>query len=194
MTWKNSLSYMKTFYNGSWPLKKYIATISYIVMIVLINAGFAYTPMLSFFGEFVSLMDPITGVVYLVRDFAQRELSHKVFIAMAVGAILSYFFATPMVAFASISAFIVGEIIDWAIFTFTQRPLGQRLIWSSCVSAPVDSFVFLYILGYANLLSFSLMTLGKVIGVFLVWIIWKLKRSNLKEQQNPSKLISSGSE
>ena len=68
---------MKIFYSAYWLNKKYIATISYVLMIVLVNVGFAYTPILHVLGEPVSLMDPVAGIIYLVRDFAQRELSHK---------------------------------------------------------------------------------------------------------------------
>ena len=71
-------------------------------MILLINVGFAYTPFFMIFGAKASLMDPVAGVVYLVRDFAQRELGHRVFYAMAVGAILSYFLSTPTIAYASV--------------------------------------------------------------------------------------------
>lgn len=156
-------------------MKKYISTISYVLMIVFINVGFAYMPIFLIFGHKSSPMDPIAGIVYLVRDFAQRELGHKIFIAMAIGSILSYFLATPTVALASISAFVAGELIDWSIFTFTKKPLSQRLILSSCISAPIDSFIFIYILGYLNPISFSLMCGGKIIGVVIIWFFWKLK-------------------
>jgi len=156
-------------------MKKYLSTISYILMILFINVGFAYMPMIRVLGLQTSLMDPVAGVVYLVRDFAQQELGHKIFFAMIIGAILSYFLATPAVAIASISAFAAGELIDWSIFTFTKKPLNQRLILSSCISAPVDSFIFLYILGYLNFMSFSLMCLGKIIGVIVIWYGWKLR-------------------
>lgn len=158
-------------------MRRYTATISYILMIVFINVGFAYMPMFRILGQQTSLMDPIAGIVYLVRDFSQRELSHKVFIAMAIGALLSYFLATPTIAIASVSAFVAGEFIDWSIFTFTKKPLKQRLIWSSCLSAPIDSFIFIYILGYLNFLSFIIMCLGKIIGVTIIWYLWKIQNS-----------------
>ena len=120
-------------------------------------------------------MDPVAGIVYLVRDFAQRELGHKVFIAMVVGAILSYFLSTPTIAFASVTAFVVGEMVDWSIYSFTKLPLSKRLVWSSCLSAPIDSFLFLKILGYLNPASFLLMCLGKIVGVILVWLSWKIR-------------------
>jgi len=134
-------------------------------------------PMLRILGCETSLMDPLAGIVYLIRDFAQRELSHKVFFAMAIGAILSYFLATPTVALASVCAFIAGELVDWTTFTFSKKPLSQRLIGSSLISAPVDTFIFLHILGYLNWLSYLLMCVGKILGVMVVWLIWRYRRA-----------------
>ncbi len=158
-------------------MRKYMATISYIVLILMINMGFAYTPIYHVFGSAFSVMDPVAGIIYLVRDFAQRELGHRIFIAMAVGSLLSYLLATPVIAVASVSAFMVGELIDWGIFTFSKKPLNQRLIWSACISAPVDSFIFIYMLNYLSLASFTLMTAGKIIGVYFIWLIWKVKKA-----------------
>lgn len=156
-------------------MRKYIATTTYILLILLINVGFAYTPILHIGGSEFSLMDPVAGVVYLVRDFAQRELGHRIFIAMLIGSVLSYFLATPAVALASVSAFVAGELIDWAIFTFSKKPLSQRLIGSACISAPIDSLIFIAMLGYLSVASFTLMTLGKIIGVCIIWLVWKIK-------------------
>ena len=57
--------------------------------------------------------------IFILRDFAQREIGHKVLGAMAVGAVLSYFMADPFVAFASVVAFMISELVDWVVYTFT---------------------------------------------------------------------------
>ena len=126
-------------------------------------------------------MDPAAGIVYLVRDFAQRELGHRIFVAMVIGSLLSYFLATPAVALASVSAFIAGELIDWSIFTLSKKPLSQRLIWSACISAPIDSLIFISLLGYLSIASFTLMTAGKIIGVCIIWLIWKARSRRLSQ-------------
>ncbi len=162
-------------------MRKYIATTSYIILIILINIGFAYTPIFHIWGSEFSLMDPAAGIVYLVRDFAQRELGHRIFVAMVIGSLLSYFLATPAVALASVSAFIAGELIDWSIFTLSKKPLSQRLIWSACISAPIDSLIFISLLGYLSIASFTLMTAGKIIGVCIIWLIWKARSRRLSQ-------------
>src|SRR3990167_3573331 len=82
-------------------LKKYIATISYLTMIVFINVGFAKFPTYYIWGYEVSAMNLVAGIVYLARDFAQRELNHYVFACMLLGTLLSYWLATPAIATAS---------------------------------------------------------------------------------------------
>lgn len=153
--------------------RSYIATIAYIATIVVANLLFSYLPMMRMFGEMVSPADALVGGVYIARDFAQREIGHRVVLAMVVGAALSYVFAAPAVATASVVAFVVGELIDWGIFTWTKRPLSDRLLLSSSISAPVDTLFFLGILHHLNLTEFVLMTLGKIVGVLMVWWWWR---------------------
>lgn len=150
----------------------YKATFCYILFIVFINMLYLHMPMYTVFGSTFSAADVLVGVIYLVRDFAQREIKHYIFLAMLIAAILSYFLADKNVAIASVSAFVVGELIDWTIFTFTQKPLSKRLIWSALASSPFDSLVFLAISHHLSLVSFIMMTLGKLIGVLVLWGFW----------------------
>lgn len=159
-----------------------IATLSYIIFIVLLNTAIVYWPPVNIFSQPISPADAFVGCIYIVRDFAQREIRHYVFIAMVIGAILSFFLASHAIAVASVSAFIVGELIDWAIFTFTRRPISERLILSACLSAPIDTAIFLAILNQLNWAGFSIMTAGKIIGVIILWIIWKIKPETKKSQ------------
>lgn len=156
-------------------MKRYIITLSYIGMIVSLNTLFLYLPFVSAFSEHFSLADLFVGAIYIVRDFAQRELQHRVLVAMLIGVILSYILATPEIALASACAFLVGELIDWAIFTFSKKPLSQRLLSSSLISSPFDTLVFLGVAGRLHPFEFAMMTFGKFLGVFILWLIWKIK-------------------
>ena len=158
---------------------KYWATLSYIVMVTFINIGFSLLPVYSVFKQEVSLMDVVAGVIYLVRDFAQQELGHFIFIAMITGGILSYYLASPQIAIASVSAFAVGELIDWLIFTYTKKPLKDRLLLSACISTPFDTLVFLFGISRLNILAFSVMSVGKFLGVLGIWWMW-YRRSRTK--------------
>ncbi len=156
-------------------LRPYKATLSYILFILVINKLFVIAPLFFLFNEWVSPIDFSVGMVYIFRDFAQREIGRYVIIAMLFAGYLSYVLASETVAFASLSAFLIGEFIDWGIFTYTRKPLSQRLVWSASVSAPVDSFVFLTLLGRINWLAMIIMTATKILGVLAVWSIWKLQ-------------------
>ena len=65
-------------------------TLFYILSIVLVNIGFIYVPMIPLLGQMFPPMTLIVGLVFILRDFAQREVGHGVLIAMGIGAILSY--------------------------------------------------------------------------------------------------------
>ena len=151
----------------------YKYTIAYIVSIVLVNIGFVYVPMIPMFGEMFPPMTLIVGLVFILRDFAQREIGHKVLIAMGIGAMLSYIMADPFVAIASVVAFFISEMVDWAVYTYTKRPLGQRILLSSAIGTPIDSAVFLSMLGFFSPVGFLLMVIGKMVAAVIIW--WKLQ-------------------
>jgi uncharacterized PurR-regulated membrane protein YhhQ (DUF165 family) len=153
----------------------FIATSTYILFIVLLNTAIVYWPPITLFSQPISPADAFVGCIYLVRDFAQREIRHYVFIAMMIGAVLSFFLASHAIAIASVSAFVVGELIDWTVYTYTKKPLSQRLLCSAFLSAPIDTVIFLAVLHQLNWASFSVMALGKIIGVIILWMIWKMR-------------------
>ena len=161
-------------------LIKYKYSLTYIVLIVLLNTLFTYIPFTTVFGSEVSPMDWTVGVVYVLRDFAQRELQHKVIFAMFIGSILSYGLASKAMAIASMSAFLIAEFIDWAVYTFTRRPLSQRILWSASLSSPVDSGVFLAIIHQFNWLGVTILSLAKIAGVFLVWYVWRNREKRIE--------------
>lgn len=150
-------------------ITNYKYTIGYIVLIVLVNVGFTVVPLVSLFGEMFPPMSLVVGLVFVARDYAQKEIGHRVIIAMLIGAGLSYFMADPYVAIASFVAFLISEGADWAIYTWTKKPLAQRILISSIVSTPIDSAVFLAMIGHFSILSVVLMTLSKMIGALVVW-------------------------
>ena len=154
-----------------------------MTFIVIVNWMIAVIPHVSLFGGSLSPAELIVGFIYLLRDFAQREIRHYVIIAMSVGSVISYFMASPTIALASVSAFVIGEMIDWAIFTWTKRPLSKRLILSASISAPFDSAIFLGMIARLNGVSFVAMTLGKLIGVVLLWRTYLYKVRTQQEDK-----------
>ncbi|MDF2866966.1 MAG: uncharacterized protein K0S11_436 [Gammaproteobacteria bacterium] len=150
-------------------MKNYGYTTAYMLAIVMVNYLFAYVPTFTVFGEIMTPVDIIVGCVYVLRDMAQREIKQYVIFAMLIATGISYAMADKSIAFASAAAFFVGELIDWAIYSYTKKPLSQRLLWSSAISAPIDSIVFLYLIHQLNWLGFTLLNCSKLIGILLIW-------------------------
>ena len=157
-------------------LNKFKYSLAYVVSILIVNIGFVYIPPVPLLGEMFPPMSLVVGLIFILRDFAQREIGHKVLIAMAIGAVLSYFMADPFVAVASVVAFAISELVDWGVYTFTKRPLKDRILLSSALGTPVDSAVFLLILGFFSPLGFLLMTVAKMLSAILVW--WRIKNED----------------
>jgi len=151
---------------------RYINTLTYIVLIILINVLFSIVPEVTLWNNVVSPIDILVGCVYVFRDLAQREIKHYVIIAMLIATGISYLLADKQIALASVTAFFAGEFIDWAIYTLTKKPLSQRLLWSSIISSPIDSLIFLYMANSLNILGFSVLVLAKIIGVLGIWYYW----------------------
>lgn len=156
-------------------LNRYRSTLLYIALIVAVNWGFTVVPLVKMpGGEMWPPMSLVVGFIFVVRDFAQREVGHRVLIAMLIGAALSYVMAAPYVAIASAAAFLVSELADWLVYTVTRRPLSQRILFSSLIGTPVDSVVFLYGIGHLTVSGVLAMTASKLVGAFIVW--WMIRR------------------
>jgi len=150
-------------------------TALYVLLIVAVNYAFSVVPLVKLpDGTLWPPVSLVVGFVFVVRDFAQRETGHRVLLAMLVGAVISYFMANPVVAVASAAAFLVSELTDWAVYSFTRRPLSQRILLSSAISAPVDSVVFLAGVGILSAAGVIAMTMSKLVGALVVW--WMVRR------------------
>lgn len=163
--------------------KTYIFTIVYICLIPLINWSFAVVPTIPLpdGGNWPPLAI-ITGLVLVVRDFAQREIGHRIWIALLIASILSFLTSSPNIAIASTLAFVVSEIIDWALFTYAKKPLSVRVLLSSIFSAPIDTILFWYLASLTVKGAFQPLTIitaivSKLIGAYIVYLIIKKRES-----------------
>jgi uncharacterized PurR-regulated membrane protein YhhQ (DUF165 family) len=113
--------------------------------------------------------------VFVLRDYAQREIGHKVLIATLVAGLITYSMVDPMIAVASVTAFVISEMADWAIYSFTKRPLQSRILISSLIAVPLDTVVFQHLAGYLTPAAFTTEVLSKALGVAVVWYLLKLR-------------------
>jgi hypothetical protein len=141
----------------------------YVLTLVLVNFAFDRVPLLALpGGEMWSPVSLVVGFTFVIRDYAQREIGHYVLPAMLLGGVISWLMASPVVAMASVCAFMAGELVDWLVYTFTGRPFSQRVLLSSLLSTPLDTVVFLSMIGLFSVPSLILMTLSKMVGALIV--------------------------
>ena len=170
-------------------------TIVYILLIPFINWSFTWAPMVGFVeGQFATywagdtipevakwLFNPVTivtGLVLVVRDFAQREIGHEVLIAMGLALFLTFVTSVGALALASGAAFLISELVDYAMFTFTKYKLSTRVLLSSAIAAPIDTTAFLYGASKIRDAQFTVPNVvmsvgGKMVGAVIIW--WLIK-------------------
>jgi hypothetical protein len=139
-----------------------ITALVYIAGVVLVNVGFSHNPSLDWFWSL------LVGGVLALRDLAQRRWGHTVLLLMLIGAGLSFRFGAPAVALASVTSFLVSEMVDWLVFTTTHRPFADRVLLSVLCSAPVDTALFLAMAGFLNWRLFSIGVAAKVFAGGLI--------------------------
>ena len=121
------------------------------------------------------LANVIVGFVFVLRDYAQREIGHKVLLATLMAGIPVWYFAGPGLALASLIAFALSETMDWAVYSFTKRPLQSRILLSSLLSVPVDTLAFQHLAGYLTPAAFVTEVLSKAVGVAVVWWLLRMR-------------------
>ena len=154
-------------------------TYLYLFLIPFINWCFANVPTIKFsVGGDWNPMTVVTGLVLVVRDFAQREVGHWIFLFLAIGLVLSIYTSDPTIAFASACAFLISETIDWALFTFAKLPLSKRIFVSAGISGPIDAAAFLFIANFAlpgifNWWSLIAAVVSRFLGCLIVYLLMK---------------------
>lgn len=193
-----------------WHLKGRAWAFVYVALIPLLNWSFGKSEGInidlseSFGGLFGTdhpiLFNPLTiatGMVFVVRDFVQREMGHKVLVLMALAVAWSFYYSWPVIALASGIAFAISETSDWLLFTFTKYRLSTRILLSSALAAPIDTTVFLYGADLArqlqlgdpagtmfNVPNWILFIIGKMIGAVVV--SWMIRRREDRGEVDPA--------
>lgn len=166
-------------------------TLVYVLLIPLVNWSFAHVPTVAMpDGGAWSPMAIVTGLILVVRDFAQREVGHWIFIPLLIGVAISFGMAPPQIALASAAAFAISELVDWFIFTVSKRPLSQRVLISSALSAPLDSAAFWWLASLAVPGVFTWSTVltaiaSKLAGTYVVYAILKRRERAALINLNP---------
>ncbi len=159
---------------------------AYVAFIVLVNWLFVPEQLVEGVTQWSTntwmgtlyLANVIVGFVFVLRDYAQREIGHKVLLATLLAGIPVWYFAGPGLAIASMAAFVLSEMTDWAVYSFTKRPLQNRILLSSMIAVPVDTLAFQHLAGYLTPAAFGTEVLSKALGVAVVWYLLRMRVGN----------------
>ena len=164
---------------------------AYIASILLVNWLFAPSQIVegatmwkTAWGD-LYLANLVVGFVFVLRDYAQRDIGHKVLLATLAAGLITYGMVDPLIAVASLTAFVVSELVDWGIFSFWKKPLQQRILVSSLIAVPLDTVIFQHLAGYLSPAAFTLEVVSKAVGVAAVWWLLKARSSGEKHEVTP---------
>lgn len=117
------------------------------------------------------------GLALVLRDMVQRRLGARMgLVAIVIGAAISGLVAAPAIVIASVAAFLLSELADFAVYTPLQRRhFVLAVAASSVLGLVVDSFVFLW-LAFGSLDFLLGQILGKAWMVLLALPLMHLLR------------------
>jgi queuosine precursor transporter len=161
-------------------------TASYVIAILAVNWLFAPSQLVegvtfwkTAWGDLL-LANLVVGAVFVLRDYAQREVGHRILLATVLAGVLTYMMVDPAVAVASLVAFVISETADWGVFSFWKKSLQTRILVSSLIAIPLDTVVFQHLVGYLTPAAFVMEVLSKAVGVYVVWQLLKLRTSSVE--------------
>lgn len=134
---------------------------------------------------------------FLITDLTNRRFGpaaarHVVYAGFAVAVVLSVWLATPRIAFASGTAFLVGQLIDVGIFHMLRhRHWWQAPLASSLIGAAIDTAIF-FTLAFAGTGIGEATYLGLVLPIWVGWAFFDflVKASHAFIMLGPFRLVT----
>lgn len=117
------------------------------------------------------------GLALVLRDIVQRRLGALFGLgAIAIGTLISASLAPPAIVLASVTAFLLSELADFAVYTPLQRRrFVTAVVASGIAGLVVDSIVFLY-LAFGSLDFLAGQIIGKAWMILLALPLMHLLR------------------
>ncbi|WP_420101600.1 VUT family protein [Bosea sp. (in: a-proteobacteria)] len=117
------------------------------------------------------------GLALVLRDIVQRRLGPAFGVAaILIGTAISAMIAPAAIVTASVSAFLLSELADFAVYTPLQRKRFVTAVFASgVVGLVVDSVVFLY-LAFGSLDFLAGQIIGKIWMILLALPLMHLLR------------------
>jgi queuosine precursor transporter len=170
-------------------LKRYKYSLLYFVAVIGVSVLFNYAPMFVDLGDGASfsLWALVVGFWFVLRDFSQRELRHFVLIPMGLG--LSFaVLINPALALATAISSGISELADWALYSLVKQPFHRRILISSLVSCPLDSFMFFAAFDFFHVIpgvsvfnwtSIIAASLSKLVAALIIFWMYRKKQGVL---------------
>jgi queuosine precursor transporter len=112
------------------------------------------------------------GIALVLRDAVHRTLGARAaLVAIALGGLASWWIAPPYLVIASVTAFLLAELADFAVYApLARKRLALAVLLSGIVGSVVDSAVFLLI-AFGSLDFLAGQIVGKVYASILAWAV-----------------------
>jgi queuosine precursor transporter len=155
---------------------KWLWALLYLISIVFANIivswlGIIKIGILSFPAGVV-----LIGLTFSFRDMLQRTWGNwPCWYWMFLASIITTLFNWQL-AFASLSAFLVSESIDWFVFKILKVPLRKRIMIANLFAVPLDSLIFVYLaFGWLPEAIIGQSIIKYLSGLLVLPFIWKRK-------------------
>jgi len=127
----------------------------------------------------------IIGAALMLRDAIQMVAGWRWgLIAIGIGAVISYLFASPFIVVASVISFVLSELADFAVYTpLAKKRLTLALVASGIVGAIIDSAAFLLI-AFGSIDYIGGQIIGKIYAVIFASVAIPLIRKMLLNGNN----------
>lgn len=116
------------------------------------------------------------GLALVLRDLVQEAGGVRAALAaIAIGAVLSWFVAPPALVVASVTAFLLAELADLAVYTpLRENRLTLAVFASGIIGSIIDSGVFLW-LAFGSLDFIAGQVVGKawmsILALPIIWLV-----------------------
>jgi uncharacterized PurR-regulated membrane protein YhhQ (DUF165 family) len=121
------------------------------------------------------------GAALVLRDIVHERLGASwTLAAIALGGVLSWWLAPPALVIASVLAFTLSELADFAVYTpLRKRRLGLAVLASGVAGSIIDSAVFLW-LAFGSLAFIEGQIVGKLwmsLAAFVVLLVMRNRKA-----------------
>lgn len=119
------------------------------------------------FGLLVTAGTFAAGLALVARDLVHRYGGIPWALAsIALAGVISWYLSTPSLAIASVTAFLLAELADLAVYARLRRAgMARAVLASNTIAAPIDTVLFLALAGFP-------ITAPVVLGQLVAKLLW----------------------